>query len=117
MIWLKVKKLEIEISQDKLTENQWFYYFIASIIYGICYSFYISINSYKHPPQTMYYIAALIISTLGVVKIFQINKKIDSKDFLKRYFAITWVIRVKLIILYLIFFLIYLNLFCRLPLF
>jgi hypothetical protein len=40
-----------------------------------------------------------------------VNNKIDGKDFFKRYFAITWEIRIKLLIASLIFLFICMNIF------
>jgi hypothetical protein len=110
MIWFKLKELEKQISINQFSDKDGFNYFFATTIYGFIYTSYSSISGGS---QLLWIslIATIIITTIGLPMTYKINSEIDDKDFLKRFIAITWVVRMRLLILTLLFMFIYLNLF------
>jgi hypothetical protein len=55
-------------------------------------------------------ITAYILITIGGLPIvYRINCNLDNKDFLKRYLAISWIIRIKLLIWFIVSTLVYYN--------
>lgn len=110
MIWFKLKELEKQISTNQFSDKDSFNYFLATTIYGFIYTSYSSISSGS---QLLWIslIATITITTIGLPIAYKINSEIDDKDFLKRFIAITWVVRMKLLIFTLFILFIYFNLF------
>lgn len=111
MIWFEIKKVENKILKNKLTEKDGFYYYLATGIFCTVYLFFHALINFKHAPNSLSYLLGIIIAILGLIQVFKINNEIDGREFLKRYFALTWVIRVKLVIVTFIFFAIAMNFF------
>jgi len=104
MIWFELKQLETKISREGLTEREGLNYFIAcSILSGLM----VILRSSLKGSEASGQIITLLVFILLVPKLFSINEQKDGKDFFKRYFAISFVISMRLYSVYLIFFLMY----------
>lgn len=110
MIWFKIKDLEKKISTNQFSDKEGFDYLFATTIYGFIYMFYTSMSGYSYL-SWVNLILAILITIIGLPMSYKINCKIDSKDFIKRFIAITWVVRMKLLIYTLIFMFLFINLF------
>ena len=105
MIWFKIKDLEQKISTHQLSEKDGFNYLFASTIYGFIYMLYAAMSMYSYLTLIDTVIAIIIFFPI----IYKINGGIDNKDFIKRFIAISWVVRMKLLIYTIIFMFLYLN--------
>jgi len=108
MIWFDSRKLELQIAQNRLTEKDSFTYLLATAIYGYIIALYSSLTHYS-TTHLIIVLAHVAITLVGLPMVFKINCDLDNKDFLKRYLAITWVIRMKLLIWFIFSSLIYYN--------
>jgi hypothetical protein len=103
MIWLDLKKMERKLSSNDISDKESVRYylgiFIISSIYGIIVTL---IN--KRPIDSsgtsvaLYYLLNLIIIVIGVITIYKLNSKIDNKDFFLRFFSLSFVIFIRLIV-------------------
>jgi len=100
MYWLNLKALENQISNNELTEKDGFNYLLG---YSILTTIIVTISSVSiFQNKTGLGIALLevlisvIITILGLKAVYKANKEKDGKDFIKRYFAISWVIGFRL---------------------
>lgn|GEM_PF-6781390 len=81
------KALIGDISKDKLTEKEWFFYFLALPVFAAMR------NLLKIPPGEVYNNSALeILSMLtveltGLILCFRTNRRIDNTDFIARFIA------------------------------
>ena len=97
MIWFDIKALENKISNNELTEKEGFSYLLA---YSILSLFALAFAANKSGGLMMLaeFAISVLITIWGLRTIYEVNYEIDGKDFLKRYFAITWVIGMRLFI-------------------
>lgn len=99
MIWFNLKELENRIISDELTDKDGFSYFLASAILGV-------IGTYLGSQENLITLVGVIVGILltiwGSYLIFNTNQSGDGKDFFKRYFALSWVIGVRLFVFALI---------------
>jgi hypothetical protein len=97
MIWFDIKELERKISRNELSEKDGFYYLIA---YSIMSVFALSFAANKTNGWMMLseFAISLLITIWGLNTIYEVNNGIDGKDLLKRFFAITWVIGMRMFI-------------------
>ena len=102
MIWLNLKKLELLLIQNKITE---------SISYQYLLVFLVILTLATNAPKTdftyygweiSYIILELLITIVGTYLVFQVNEKGDKRDFLKRYFSLSFVNGLRLLIFYLV---------------
>ncbi|HEY3370681.1 MAG TPA: hypothetical protein VGK10_07530 [Prolixibacteraceae bacterium] len=97
MIWLDIKELEYKISRDELTDHHGFEYVMAYVILssiGVS----ISTNNANGWIKLLGCVLNVIITVWGLRSIYKVNKGLDGKDFLKRFFAISWVIGMRLLL-------------------
>lgn len=107
MIWFNLKKLEKRISANSLTDNEGYKYFLASaLLIGVLdllnrnmgLNYLIIINA----------IIALAFTIVNIVILYELNSSMDDKDFLLRYIAVMWMVRLRALLCYLILLALYL---------
>jgi hypothetical protein len=108
MIWFQSRKLELKISKNLLSENDGYLYLLATCIYGYILALYSSRVPYTYI-HLIIVLAHIVITIIALPIIFKINSNLDDKDFLKRFLAITWIIRIKLLIWFVVSTLVYYN--------
>ena len=102
MYWYNLRALEKEITDNKFTDKEAFYYFLAFAILGVI------TGSFESDSETASYIRhtknllILIITIWGCYAIFKANSNGDGKDFFKRFFALAWVVGFRLFLLLLL---------------
>jgi hypothetical protein len=110
MIWLNSRKIETRITNNQLSDKEGFFYLYATLIYFFVFKL---INGAIH--DSCYFIIAYSSASffvlIGLPLIYKLNKSVDDKDFIKRFFAITWIIKIKLTLVNLVFALISMGLF------
>ena len=102
MIWFDLKELERKISSDELSDKEAFHYVLAQAIV-LALSF--ESSSWVDPFWLKFVGRALLvlITIWGLHKAYKANDEVDGRDFLKRYFAIRWVIGVRIVLVVLLF--------------
>ena len=101
MIWFNIKKLKEEISNDNLSEKDGFNYVLAYFILSTI----SAVGGYNEMTAGIRLLGAalyVIITIWGLNAIYKINLEIDGKDFFKRFFAINWVIGMRILVVLLI---------------
>lgn len=98
MIWFNIKKLERLITTEQFSEKDGYKYVLANTIYGIVYSIYISMSGYN-TDLLINAIITLFVTLSLLPLVFETNSVGDNKDFIKRFFSITWVIQMWVLIL------------------
>ncbi|APS38938.1 hypothetical protein [Salegentibacter sp. T436] len=102
MIWFNLKKLERLLIQNKITE---------SISYQYLLVFLVLITLSTNAPETdfshygweiSYIILELLITIVGTYLVFKVNSDGENRDFLKRYFSLSFVNGLRLVIFYLV---------------
>jgi hypothetical protein len=102
MIWFDIKKIEDKISNDELSDKDGFNYVMAFFILTTVALCFVT-NNTNGWIKFSTCIVSIIINVWGLNAIYQANTEIDGKDFFKRFFAINWVIGMRLIVITLIF--------------
>jgi len=110
MFCFKLKALEKQISSNQFSDKDGFNYFFATTIYGFIYTAYTSMSG-GNQFLWVSLVATIIITTICLPIAYRINSEIDDKDFLNRFIAIAWVIRIRILILTIFFMFIYSNIF------
>lgn len=105
MIWFNIKKLEEDISNDQLSEKDGFNYVLAYFILSAI-SFVGGYNDMSGPIRLLGAAIFVLITIWALNAIYKINLEIDGKDFFKRFFAINWVIGMRVLVATLILFVI-----------
>lgn len=96
MIWFDIKKLEEKISRNELSERDGFNYLLAFfILSGITMGSNSGIENTG--VQLVNCILLVLISIWGLNKAYKANVEIDGKDFFKRFFAVNWVIGIRML--------------------
>lgn len=101
MIWFSFKKLERKISHNLLTESDGYKYFMATAIYLAVQDMYNSHFGFS----TSYFvhnIISLAFTIATLVAVYEINQSIDGKDFLKRYISVMWMVKLRILLLYIV---------------
>jgi hypothetical protein len=93
MIWLNLKKLERKISNNELTEKDGYNYFFATMLLGFLMIFIKAVGSGFNENKYLE-LAAALFPIIAIPILYKINKRKDEKNFIKRFFAVYWVIRV-----------------------
>jgi len=98
MIWFNLKKLERLLIQNKITE---------AISYQYLLVFLVLITLSANAPETdfshygweiSYIILELLITIVGTYLVFKVNSDGDNRDFLKRYFSLSFVNGLRLVL-------------------
>ncbi|WP_037320751.1 hypothetical protein [Salegentibacter sp. Hel_I_6] len=108
MIWLNIKKLELKLLKNELTEHGAYQYLLTILIFitlatQLPGSFDFSSDLWRLLDFTL----DVLITIGGTYILFAINSKGDNQDFLKRYFSLAFVHALRLAILLVILKLIY----------
>ena len=103
MIWFNLKEIERKIAENDISEKESISYYLGIFLATILYAIIVSIST-KKPISPQGSVAALhyflngVISVLGVLWAYRLNSKIDDIDFFIRFFSISFVIFIRLII-------------------
>lgn len=102
MIWYNISELESKISDNELTDKDGLNYVLAHFILS---ALTVGINT-QNEIVWIPFLNSLImvaITIWGLNKVYKANNEIDRKDFFKRFFAINWVIGMRLLSILLVF--------------
>jgi len=101
MIWLNLKELENKISKNELSERDGFNYVLAFFI--LC-SIALSLpaNNTGSWFKFLACVISVVINVWGLNASYNANKAVDGKDFFKRFFAINWVVGMRLLLVILV---------------
>lgn len=109
MNWFNLSKLENQICENKLTEDEVVKYWITlSILLTITH--YYSPHSYNLYAQISY-AASGIIAVVTVYYSYKIHKKAGKDFFIQKYIAISWMIYIRILLVTLIYLLWYYTIF------
>lgn len=100
MIWFNLKELERRIINDEFSDQQGFSYFLAFSIVSVLTSY--LTTSYEGLITLAEAVIAVGITIWGSIQVFKTNSAGDGKDFFKRYFALSWVVGIRLLVFALI---------------
>jgi len=102
MIWFDIKKLEDKISKKELTDKDGFNYVLAYFVFSVIVLSFITKDT---SVWIKFFECAIsvIITVWGLKTVYEVNNDIDGKDFFKRFFAINWVIGMRILVVTLIF--------------
>lgn len=94
MIWFNIKKLEKRIKENEFSDKCAFKYFMAFAILHVILA-YSGLNEESY--ITLFEFLGIVGVTIwGTYSIFRINSSGDGKDFFKRFFALSWVVIIRL---------------------
>lgn len=99
MIWFNIKELERKIVENEFSDEEGFKYFLAFSILGVLAT---SISTAGNIITFIELLISVAIAIWGSYSIFKANSSGDGQDFFKRYFALSWVIGLRLFIITLI---------------
>jgi len=102
MIWFDIKNLENKISNNELTDKDGFSYVLANLILTTIVLSFVT-NNANGWIKLSQCVISILINVWGLKTVYEVNNEIDGKDFFKRFFAINWVIGMRLIVITLIF--------------
>jgi hypothetical protein len=102
MIWFDLKNLENKISNNELTDKDGFSYVLAFFVLSAIGISFIT-NSSNGWIKLTQCVISVFITVWGLKTVYEVNNEIDGKDFFKRFFAINWVIGMRLLVITLIF--------------
>ena len=105
MIWFNIKKLEEDISNDNLSEKDGFNYVLAYVLASFILSTILAVVRFNEMSGGLRLLGTAlygIITIWGLKAIYKINLEIDGKDIVKRFFAINWVIGMRVLVALLI---------------
>ena len=98
MIWFNIKRLEEDISNDNLSEKDGFNYVLAYFILLTVSAVGGVYNEMSGWMRLLGVTIQIIIMIWALNAIYKINLEIDGKDFFKRFFAINWVIGMRILL-------------------
>ena len=92
MIWFNIKSLEEKLINNKISEETGYHYLLTFIIF-VSIAFYSNIEDEFSSKWWSIgdFLIGLVIMIFGLSKVFEINSKADNKDFLKRYFSLSFI--------------------------
>lgn len=99
MVWFSFKKLEEKITSDLLSESDGYKYFMATAIYVALQDLYNSQIDFS-ASYVVHSIISLAFVLATVMVMYEINQSIDGKDFLKRFIAVTWMVKLRVLPIY-----------------
>ena len=92
MIWLNLKKLERLLIQNKITESISYQYLLVFLVLLTLASTFPETDDFSHYGwEVAYIILELLITIVGTYLVFKVNSDGDNRDFLKRYFSLSFV--------------------------
>lgn len=96
MIWFDIRKLEEKISKNELSEKDGFNYVLAFFIIK---ALTMGTDSQVENAwiKLLNCFLIVLITIWGLNKAYKANTEIDGKDFFKRFFAISWVIGIRML--------------------
>ncbi|GAA4325670.1 hypothetical protein GCM10023115_40120 [Pontixanthobacter gangjinensis] len=100
MIWFNIRSLEEKLIRNEISEKTGYYYLLAFFIILS-----LALNNNDGPDiQDKYWrladiVTGFLIMVFGLRTAFKINAKGDNRDFLKRYFSLSFVHGVRLAVL------------------
>ena len=103
MIWFDIKTLEEKLIRNEVSEKTGYHYLLAFLILTA-----LAVSSDDTPSFVSKYwkladfIIGILILVLGTRKVFSINREGDNRDFLKRYFSISFVHTIRIAVLFFI---------------
>jgi hypothetical protein len=101
MYWWNVSKLAEDLTNDRVTERERFKYYLAD---AIVMNAVVQLVIYVGQPFTMWYalssLAAVVISIVGIVLCYRVNKAGDDADFIERIVCLGWPVTIKLAVLF-----------------
>jgi hypothetical protein len=97
MIWFNLNALESKIADDNLTDKDGLIYFLT--IFGFTAIIFCTLK-FKAPfhIDTLISILILLIISWGIISSYSVNKKIDNKDFFNRFFALSLLVGIRIIL-------------------
>lgn len=97
MIWFNISKLEEKISRNELSDKDGFNYVLAYFIVSVLT---MSVSSQNENAwfKLLNCFLLVLITIWGLNAAYKANNEIDGKDFFKRFFAINWVIGMRMIL-------------------
>lgn len=104
MYLTNIKKLEEQIVTNTLFETDSYHYLTAYLVVSSLDYVSISTSIVKNPNTGFSIFATALImltNVYGVTKLFELNKKYDNKDFIKRVLSVLWVISFRLTLYFL----------------
>ncbi len=97
MIWFNIKNLENKISKNELTDrNGWDYVLAYFVLTAIVLSF--VTNNSNGWIKLSQCVISVLINVWGLKAVYEVNTEVGGNDFFKRFFAISWVIGMRLIV-------------------
>jgi len=102
MIWFNIKELERKISSNELSDRDAYDYVLAHFIVSALTIYACSGTGIKWVDGLNVILLVLIV-IVGMNKTYKTNDEIDGKDFLKRFFAISWVVGIRLTLVAILF--------------
>jgi hypothetical protein len=97
MIWFNIKELERKIVDNEFTDQEGFKYFLAYSILGLMVTYG---STSENLITFIEFLVGLAITIWGSYSIFKANSSGDGQDFFKRYFALSWVIGFRVLIIF-----------------
>jgi hypothetical protein len=96
MIWFNIRKLEDKISKNELSDKDGFNYVLAYFILSV---FAMSLGTHDKSVwiKLLHFVLLATITIWGLTAAYKANDEIDGKDFFKRFFAINWVIGMRML--------------------
>jgi hypothetical protein len=101
MIWLDISNLEDKISKNELSDKDGFNYVLAYFILSVL-TMNIGYQNSNEWIDLLNCFSSALITVWGLTAAYKANNEIDGKDFLKRFFAINWVIGMRMLLAVLI---------------
>ncbi len=99
MIWLNLKKLERLLIQNKITEAISYQYLLVFLVLLTLASNVSETDDFSHYGwEISYVILELLITIVGTYLVFKVNSDGDNRDFLKRYFSLSFVNGLRLVL-------------------
>ena len=103
MIWFDLKEMERKISTDDISEKESISYYLGIFITSSIYAMIAALVN-KSPigltgaSVALHYFFDTLIIVLGVIYVYRLNSRIDNKDFFMRFFSLSFVIFIRLIV-------------------
>ena len=101
MIWFNQHDLENKIVNEQLTDKDGLNYFFAIFVFTAI-PFSLSNITALYHIDTLISVLILSIVVWGVISSYRANKRIDNKDFFNRFFSLSWIIGIRIILLVII---------------
>ncbi|MHB9141761.1 MAG: hypothetical protein ACYC25_07810 [Paludibacter sp.] len=105
MIWLDLKQMERKLSTNDISEKETLNYYLAFFIivsvYVILATFLrtlINVKDVSTSTSLIQVILNTVIKVIGILYVYHINSKRNNKDFFLRFFSVSFVIFIRLII-------------------